>query len=450
MRTTSWRLAAALLAGGLAAVLTAGVTAPALAADDLGPPHREGDVELLVTVPELQGGPSGAAELDDAELRWGINHEAGAGARAGGCNFLMAGVPGEDGDTGGSRIWTDADRSLYRAAEGDVRILVPTADGRSETAATFATRCLDPQGDPLTRGAGNSSEAELVIDGGTGAREADGGVDIQWSGSFTTVFYGGMTYWWASDPRLVLDADGDGALTATVGGFGTDMADMTKWVRLAERQVELATFTDGVLHDDGGTITPDWCGVDVSAVVPHQDQTDVEGGCWGAFPEPFVEFQTLTGQTSYWYSSGLQDWLKPPYPVTISFDAVNSRGRAERPPVDVPASVPPPTVGSGTGGSPGGGLEPTVVPTANGATSTARFLSAPNRVPVPAAGAQPVAFPAVAAATLGLSGDGLVPALTGDGPTPGELLPWGVAALALGATGAVVGFRRGWLVLPFT
>lgn len=455
------RLGAALLAAGLAAGLTVGAAVPALAADDdLGPPVRVGgDVELKVTVPELKGGPDGAATMDDAELRWGINHEVGAGSRAGGCNFLMAGLPGRNGDAGGSRIWTAADQGLYRSTSGHVRVLVPSADGRTETAAKFASRCQDPQGNALVRGSEATSGAELVIDGGTGRRGADGALDIRWTGSFTVVFYGGMTYWWATDPRLVLDADGDGALTATVGGYGTDMADPTKWVRLKSTTVELATFRDGTLFDDGGTLEPEWCEVDVSDVVPHQSQVDSRG-CWGAFPKSFVAFQQLTGQTSYWYSSGLQDWFKPPYPMTLSFDADDSRGRTELPPTDFPPATPPPgttggssggngSTGSGAGAGTGSGLAPTVVPAAGG-TAGARSLGAPARVPVPAAGALPVAFPAVAAATLGLGDDALVPALLGDEATPGERLAYGVTALALLAAATIVGFRRRWLVLPFT
>jgi hypothetical protein len=454
------------------AALTLGAVVPGAAADDeLPPPVRVGgDVEVEVTIPDVgQGEPTpppttGAAELTDAELRWGINAESGTGSHlAGACNFVMVGVPGTTGDAGGSRLWSASDADLYRAAQGDVEILVPTADGRGERPPTYATRCQDPQGDPVVRGT-TTSGAEVVIDGGTGTRAQDGSVDISWTGTFTVVFYGGLTYWWASDPHLVLDEHGDGALTATVGGYGTSREDMTKWSRLTEREVELATFDDGRFGATSGVLEPEWCGVDVRGLVEDQSLARVQGAaCGGSFPRSFVRFQQVTGQAPFWYSTTPEagNAAKVPYPMTVSFDARDSGGRTDVPDLpddagsDEPGSTPfvpqdLPSVddgttgtpsGSGSGSGPGAGAAPGRAPTT---------LGAPVRAAVPAAGALPVVFPATAAGTLGLGADDLVPSLTSTERAPGDLLPWGVAVLAFGASASVVGFRRGWLVLPFT
>ncbi|WP_418275577.1 hypothetical protein ACNHYB_12020 [Isoptericola jiangsuensis] len=449
---------------GLVAVLVSGASGPGVAAadDELPPPVRVGgDVEVEVTVPDVGQGTTpppttGAAELTDAELRWGLNEESGTASHlSGACNFVMAGVPGDGGDAGGSRLWSASDDDLYRAAQGDVEILVPTADGRGERRPTFATRCQDPQGDPVVRDR-STSGAEVVIDGGVGTRAQDGSVDIAWTGTFTVVFYNGLTYWWASDPHLVLDENGDGALTATLGGYGTSREDLTEWSRLTEREVELATFHDGRFGATDGVLTPDWCGVDVGDVVADQSLVSVPGTtCGGSFPRSFVAFQRDTGQAPFWYSTAPEagNAAKQPYPMTVSFDASVSGGRTEVPdpgtgddaddpgtstfvPQDLTGSAADPSTSSAAGG---------------GASATsASGLGVPVRTAAPAAGAQPVVFPAGAVGTLGLGNDDLVPSLSAGGRAPGELLPWGVAAVALTASGSIVGFRRGWLVLPFT
>jgi hypothetical protein len=43
----------------------------------------------------------------------------------------------------------------------------------------------------------------------------------------------------------------------------------------------------------------------------------------------------------------------------------------------------------------------------------------------------------------------LVPALAGATPSGGDALMYSTAGLLVAAAGAVYGFRRGWLVLPF-
>jgi len=449
---------------GAAAVLAllALPAAPALAADD-----PDDVVPLTVTVPQRDGdgeGDGGAATLTDAELRWAVNTEAGSGNYVG-CNFLMAGTPGTDGNTGGSRTWDDGDARLYHGRAGDVRVLrtVGTGAGATQRQATFGTRCTGPTGEKVTLS--TTTGAEVVMSGGTGTRRADGSVEIAWSGSFTVVFYGGMTYWWASDPVLRLDADGDGTLTATAGGYAADREDVTTWGRLPATPVTLARF-DGeqLTGSKGGFLQPAYCGVRVAVGgSAPQVRQDPAGSCWGSFPQSLVDFQQRTGQASYWYSSGHRDAAKPPAVVGVSFDAAQSIGST------------PPVSGVGTGGGTttpagpgrsGGGTSGTAGTTgAAGPGTDARggpgaglgaglgaAGSATPRSPGAAtlAAAPLTAFPAVQATTLGGGATPLVPDLlrTADGAGT-DRLAVATTGLLLAASGAVVGFRRRWLVLPF-
>ena len=98
-----------------------------------------------------------------------------------------------------------------------MRIQKPTASG-TWTAASWATKCQEPNGSPVSVASTSSvSGNQVVIDGGTGTRRA-GAVEIAWSGSFTVVFYGGMTYWSVTDPRPAPEAAGDRRRTGTPDG----------------------------------------------------------------------------------------------------------------------------------------------------------------------------------------------------------------------------------------
>jgi hypothetical protein len=437
------------------ATTAAPATTAATAADDQGP------LLLTVTVPEDGTAPPGESEdgrLTDAELRWAVSVQAGSESHlAGQCNFLVAGRPGTDGNTGGGRIWTDADRNLYHGRSGDVRVVRTVGRGAESTqrTATFGTRCTSPDGRPVSYSGGRTTGAEVVLTGGTGTREADGSVRIRWKGSFTVVFYGGLVYWWVTDPELRLDAAGNGALTGTLGGYGTDQQDMTRWEPLPSTRAKLVTFTGRRLDPDsrGGHLVPDYCGVRVSTGnrVP-QLREDPAGSCWGSFPQAFVAFHQLVGEPEFWYSTGTRDEIKTPANVSVSFDSAESVGSADpggsgggagngvdddTPP---PAAAPPaPTAppGSGDGGTGGGsgagGVRPGTTP-GNGTDpedeATESFL--------------PVAAATHDAAGAALIPDGLLP-----GGATGRRLAVLTTVLLVAASVAILGFRQGWLVLPF-
>lgn len=469
-RRRGWPAVVALVMLLSATVATAATPATTATADE-----DHGPLLLTVTVPEDREEPDGGTEgrLTDAELRWAVSVQAGSESHlAGQCNFLMAGRPGTNGNTGGGRLWTEADRDLYHGTSGDVRVVRTVGRGAdaAQRTATFGTRCTAPDGRPVSYSAGRTTGAEVVLTGGTGTRAADGSVRIRWDGTFTVVFYGGLVYWWVTDPELRLDADGDGALTGTLGGYGTDQQDMTRWEPLPSERVRLVTFTGRRLDpaSRGGHLVPDYCGerVDTGDRAP-QLRRNPPGGCWGAFPQSFVDYHQLVGEPEFWYSTGSRDEIKTPANVSVSFDAAESVGSAG-------------PGGSGNGGSGnsgsgnsgngngGGGSGGNGGTGTGGGTGPDAPASGPDVAP-PGTGGTPASgggadggrpdgpadsFLPVDAATLRAAGAALIP----DGLVPDGLVPGGVAGrrlallttvLLVAAAVAVLGFRQGWLVLPF-
>lgn len=337
----------------LAALLVVGAllagTAPAVAVD--------GPEDITVTVPERDG----SIRLSNAQLRWSMNDETGAGAFAGGCNFLSA---GKAGDAGRAVAWTDP-TGLFRTEQGSVRVEKPNASGEWLPMA-WKDRCLDAKGAQVSAMTVSSTTgAQVVIDDGAGTRFADGSLEIAWTGSFTIAFYGGMTYWSVTDPKLTLDARGNGLLVGEASGYGASMADASKWEKLVPRTITLASIRGADTSSGTGfVVTPQYLGVSVG-VSEQVPLSDANRAYWGSFPESFIGFQRLTGQLAYWLTSGgVRDRAKPASPVYVNYDA------------NAPAVVPPVPSGTGTGG--GGTAQNPVVqrpaatkPAAGAATPTA-------------------------------------------------------------------------------
>lgn len=382
-------IARVLAAAGLVFAL-AGAPMAALAA---------GPDDVIVTIPESDDNTTtppapGDAVLVNAQLRWGLNAESGGGGFAPGtCNFLSAGIAG---DSGGPVAWTDGQGAdgipLYRTQDGHVRIEKPTADGRWTVAST-ANRCTDSAGNRVSTAPGSTSGNQVVIDGGTGSRTG-GVLEIRWTGSFTVVFYSGMTYWSISDPVLLLDADGNGQLTGSASGYGADMNDTSRWERLEPRQIVLAEIRSAPTGAKGGfVVTPQYLGatVDTRGGTPQVRS----GSSWGAFPQSFVDFQQGTGQHSYWFSSGgSADAKKPASPVYVSYDAAA--------PVSVEAPAAVDTSAAAPSSRPG--VSPPVSPTAAVAALPAlpgniALVTQPQLaglVPVPDGARSPLLFPLLA------------------------------------------------------
>ena len=255
--------------------------------------------------------------IDDAVFRWGLNAEANAAAFAPGTvNLLSAGIVTAD---------SSADRvtaSNWKQSDGNTRILKLQADG-SYAAATFAGLRTDANGTTLTTGNGLNSGHIAEIAGGTGTVDVDAGTaEIQWTGSFTSAFYSGMTRSWITDPKLTIASDGTGTVTATLGGYGTSMDDPDKFEALTPvANVVIATLTGVDVTPTGFTVTPDYLGRTVTLPAGSVAQVTT-GSTAGAFPQSFVDFQIATGQGSYWYSSGgSADARKPASALSIAYTA---------------------------------------------------------------------------------------------------------------------------------
>ncbi|MEU4096901.1 HtaA domain-containing protein [Streptomyces sp. NPDC026673] len=266
--------------------------------------------------------PASAASVSvtDATFAWGLSGEQGGGAFFGGCNFLSA---GKAGNTGSSRLWTQAD-GLYSTHSGNVTVEKPNNSG-DYTEPTWATKCQDPNGTPVSAGSTSSlTRNRVVFSKGTGTIDTTAHTaSIHWTGSFTSVFYGGLTYWSATDPTLTVNPDGTGTLTATATGYGADMNDPGKWVPLPTTTITLATFNNIDLGPNGVTVTPDYLGQSVtvpSGTTGQPAKSPTNQAHWGSFPQDFVDFQQLTGQSSYWFTSGgARDAAKPATPLTLTY-----------------------------------------------------------------------------------------------------------------------------------
>ncbi len=264
-----------------------------------------------------------AVSIDNAVFRWSMNKEAHAGGFAPGtCNFFVAGTVG---NVGSSRAWTAAD-GFYKATDGNVSLVRPNASGQY-VAPTWANVCKDRNGTTLAAGSPTSwSEEEVVITGGAGTVDpATGTATISWTGSWTIAFYSGMTYWTAANPVLTVNADGTGTVTATASGYGTSMEDQSEWAALAPRQITLANLSGVDVDADGFSVTPAFLGVATNLPTSYTGSPQVakyagNEGYWGSFPQSFVDFQTETGQTSYWLSSGgTADQRKPTTPLSVAY-----------------------------------------------------------------------------------------------------------------------------------
>ncbi|WP_167854430.1 HtaA domain-containing protein [Brevibacterium sp. S111] len=280
------------------------------------------------------GKNAGSAD-GSATLYWSINQEANGGAFYGGCNFLVA---GKSKDTGSAKVWPSGGGDYYRSKSGNVRIEKP--EGSTFKEASWDDRCLDSTGEAVsTSRKGSWTQSRVAIKNGE-VSEADDGVTVQWKGSFTVAFYGGMTYWSATDPKLEVDGNGKGRLTADLSGYGADMFDSSKWVALKPESITMANFKnidiDALLDDGHITATPDYLGVKYDSKGKQGSSGNAVGGSdenasaqakktgensdyWGAFPQDFVDFQHKTGQYSYWFTSGgVRDPYKRAEPMTIS------------------------------------------------------------------------------------------------------------------------------------
>lgn len=308
-----------------------------------------------LTVTPRSAGPVEAGPLHDASLEWLGNLEMQSAPPFGGSNYFSAGISG-------------GNEASYRASEGNAAIYQRSAAG-VETLATYATRAAHVAG-------GGRQVARLF--GGEGELEADGSARIDWDAAFSVNFYGGLVPFTISDPELVVDGDGSGELTATLSGCASSIQNPNECTPLPSQEVVVATFS-GATVEPGEvlTMTPDYAGVEVTLPTGMTQNRSTAG--WGAWPQSFVDFQLLTGLSSYWYSSGGgADPKKPPLPFAVEFEA-GAAPPTEPPPGPGPEGplVTPPSPPAQSTPPAGGGVS------APGQTAAAAGPTRPARIALP-------------------------------------------------------------------
>ncbi len=262
--------------------------------------------------------PASAADVqrfDAAALEWGINLQHQKPAQNGGCDYFGAGAG-------------DGTLASYSSSRGAVRIIKRTADG-SMVGANVASRCR-------ADGADDTNGQRLLFGEGRGTRAADGSVSIRWTGTATINSYSGLVPWQLSDPRLELDARGDGQLRATLGGFGSrEENPLVKYPVTPVEDVVVAEIRGARTAAASFEVTPLFEGVDYYPLVAANDPASGRtpgsaipvsakkaSSAWGSWPTGLVDFQYTTGLSSYWHTSGgAADARKPPMPISVTFDA---------------------------------------------------------------------------------------------------------------------------------
>ncbi|MGH1563454.1 Ig-like domain repeat protein [Mumia sp. DW29H23] len=274
----------------------------------------------------LVAGPAQAAPspVTDAVFAWGLSNEANnAGFAPQTANFFSAGKisnPGAGGQTlTSATTWYNGTTANWSATNGNVEIQKKTADG-GYAPATWEGLKTSPTGASISPPTSNVfSDHRVTIKKGTGTADAAANdASITWDGDFTVIGYSGMTFFYVSDPTLTVD-DGVGTVTATVGGYGTSMDDMTEWTSLPDTQVTLATLSGVDVTENGFTVTPAYSGVTYDS--PNTPQNRTAAG-WGAWPATFISAIEPTGQAAYWYTTGGSvDKNKTPLPLTVSYSS---------------------------------------------------------------------------------------------------------------------------------
>lgn len=257
---------------------------------------------LAATTLTLAAAPAIAATpLNDVRLDWTGNGEVQTRPPFGDSNYLSASV-------------SDGTQSTYRAIDGPVQIVQRLADGASEYAASWEDRAFHVAGAP-----NNAGRQIARLSGGAGEIRDDGSATISWTGSFSVNFYGGLVPFTIKNPVLEIASDKTGTLKADLSGYSSDQGN--PFVKTPVPEVTSVTVArlDNVTLSPASTtsITPLFSGVAVSTGSGDPQLQGPPG--WGAWPQPFVDFQLQTGLASHWYTSGGSfDANKPPYAFTIS------------------------------------------------------------------------------------------------------------------------------------
>lgn len=240
----------------------------------------------------------GSTNYTDVEFDWSVSGQVQGPMPFGGSNFLSAGE-------------SDGEQGTYSVADGNVEIFHVT-DGQ-EVVPTWAERHDHVSGDV--------DEQFVRLNEGNATVNEDGSAAVQWDGTFSVNFYGGLVPFWLEDLRFEVEEDGTGELLATIGGYGSDMDnpfDMFPMDPVSD--ITVATFDDVSIDTEGSIeVAPHYEGVVIDVPEEHAPQ-DASADGWGSWPQEFVDFHFATNLSSYWYSSGsAADSMKAPTPFIVDF-----------------------------------------------------------------------------------------------------------------------------------
>lgn len=249
----------------------------------------------------------GEFAVNSAVLRWGMNNEANNRSPSGAMNFFSAGqIPKPVGGIVLQSTW----------AQSAGRVRIEKWNGSAYQAASWAGLSTDPSGVEITNPlSGRFSGHQYVFTGGTGTVDRSAGTaQINWSGSVSVIFYGGMVFFYLSDPELTV-ADGKATLRATVSGFGSSQENPGESFPVTPREVVVAELEGVSLGELGFNSTPTY----------DQVRTTVGGvESVGSFPQSFVSAMNDFGTAPFWRATGSSmDPAKKPLALTVSYAEEN-------------------------------------------------------------------------------------------------------------------------------
>ncbi|HLR83537.1 MAG TPA: hypothetical protein VK059_01235, partial [Nocardioidaceae bacterium] len=114
---------------------------------------------------------------------------------------------------------------------------------------------------------------------------------IHWKGSFTVLYYSGYTFFYVSNPTLTVRRNGVGTVVATLGGYGTSRSNPSKWVKLPNKRVRIATLRGVNVTKNGIRTKPKYRKVKYNPPKGAPGSKQVRTGkFWGSWPRPFVNY----------------------------------------------------------------------------------------------------------------------------------------------------------------
>ncbi|MEZ5252620.1 MAG: hypothetical protein R2689_02010 [Microthrixaceae bacterium] len=304
---------------------------------------------------------AGAAPLNitDATFEWSVSEEANTGSFNGQCNFMSAGV--SDGYAG-----------TYKATDGNATVLKLNSANEYVPISDYTTRCKDKDGNNVTAAGARRLGQKVRYTKGVGTADpVTGETSIQFTGTFSVNYYGTLTPFWFINPRVEVDASGNGKLIAFMAGYASsiDDPDVRELINPVAN-VAVATFDTNSKNNTGFVATPHWAGVEYNdGEVP---QIRVFPG-WGSWPLPMIKMMERLGLGAYWYTTGsAADARKPGAPLTVGFGATTA------PTTSTPAPSTTKAPGSTTTAAPTTAAPTTASPTTASPTTATPTTAAPT------------------------------------------------------------------------